>query len=887
MCGIALTLLHRAETGNAPIEAASGATVQDAPSASAASTPDHQWASITERTLLRRGPDSQRSHIRQLRQARAAQAEEQKRETSASGSLSVESSTLTAILTGTVLHLRGTSSEVTVQPLVDESSSNALCWNGEVYSIDYASLACGGEFPIAIPPLRPDQNDTAYVLSLLCALPPEGFASAITRLMHAIDGPFCFIFLHAATNTVWYGRDKLGRRSLVATRRPSVDGVEILHVSSLILRFDEQDQQLWEEVATTGLWCFDTTLSSSKLSSSPFILRHSPYPHIAHPAADLELSQLPLAVSISCGVDSAVPPYTRKVENSVESVARLEAAAAKLEQLPPAVAELPAACRLLYSALHASMSKRIGLLCTPASPFHARVGILFSGGIDCMVLALFAHKLLPPGEPLDLINVAFCGELKAAAVNRLVPDRITSINGWRELRRCAQADACAAEPSTATSQPRRFNLIHVNVTLRMLEQNRAHIVSLLEPNSTVMDFNIASVLWFGTMGKGILYQDPLGDQVAADESEVIQSRLSRLGVEADASPSPQVEGGGKKKRDKGRTVPPEILAQLVAAKQARLAAAASSNGSSSVAAPSPSPSPDSGSDSDREQLSASTSAEAGSRDTKSDRRAQKALERKLVRAYFKKQDRKAHDEEQEEILPTREDFEDPDSDPCNDISYEQRTPSASAPSSSSTPSSLSTSHAKILLIGIGADEQLAGYGRHRTVWTRSGPSGLASELAKDFDRIWRRNLGRDDRIVSDSGREARHPFLDEQLVELLHSMPLTEVCDFSKPPGVGDKRILRQVARALGLTTSSQLVKRAMQFGSRIANKKVAGYVPMSSSIVLREIVNPYFLRSAAQAAGRIGGGLQDRQQPAYDTAAPSRQLDKRVQKAAGKPGFV
>ena len=39
--------------------------------------------------------------------------------------------------------------------------------------------------------------------------------------------------------------------------------------------------------------------------------------------------------------------------------------------------------------------------------------------------------------------------------------------------------------------------------------------------------------------------------------------------------------------------------------------------------------------------------------------------------------------------------------------------------------------------------------------------GLAAELAFDAGRLWLRNLGRDDRLISAHGREARFPYLDE------------------------------------------------------------------------------------------------------------------------------
>ena len=145
----------------------------------------------------------------------------------------------------------------------------------------------------------------------------------------------------------------------------------------------------------------------------------------------------------------------------------------------------------------------------------------------------------------------------------------------------------------------------------------------------------------------------------------------------------------------------------------------------------------------------------------------------------------------------------------------------------------------MLLLGGGADEQLGGYGRHHTVFRHEGWAGLAAELAAERERLWLRNLGRDDRVVSDWGREARHPYLDHEVMRALACTPLHLVCDLRHARGVGDKLILRRLARLLGLTHASRLEKRAIQFGTRIANKHVCGQAVLDETVALRDVVHP------------------------------------------------
>lgn len=132
------------------------------------------------------------------------------------------------------------------------------------------------------------------------------------------------------------------------------------------------------------------------------------------------------------------------------------------------------------------------------------------------------------------------------------------------------------------------------------------------------------------------------------------------------------------------------------------------------------------------------------------------------------------------------------------------------------------SPARVVLLGSGADELLGGYGRHRSAFERNGWESLKEEMQLDLDRISLRNMGRDNRIVSDHGVAPRMPFLDEQFVSFVTQQCelWMKCCPMLGDRGLGEKLILRICALKLFGEENVEMAlfpKRAMQFGSKIA----------------------------------------------------------------------
>ena len=573
-------------------------------------------------------------------------------------------------LHASVLHMRGQCpiAQPMSFPICDKEKevsrrNCALCWNGECYTYSKAveaemehefendhNLRCHhGDMVelISTTTVEEEQSDTILVTELLAQAIASSQQSgsseheAISNAIGRIHGEFAFILSIPSSDCVYYGRDCLGRRSLLVNKSQGVIVLSSVAIGSL-LSYGQQSpiSNDWDELPPGIIYRIDIRTGYQ--------------------------TSLPLARFVNIAIPNVRALQTDSIEAAAEVLLNL---------LDRAVQR---------RVLHAPLPKL-------QSTDKVSVAVLFSGGIDSVVLTALCHRHVPSEQQIDLINVSFYADSDAIGNKATTssPDRLAAILSYVEL--------------VERFPERRWRFISIDVPYLEVLEHEAHILELLSPLDSTMDFNIATAFWFAGRGKGRVLDT---NEMHEAMQEMIKSN--------DSASTRQHE---------------QPLLRFAALGNA-------SNGSSVVCAT---------------KFSAEANATLAGRAQGSD----------------------------------------------ND--------------------GIVISQAKILISGVGADEQMAGYGRHKSTYTRGGYDALRIELQMEVDRLWKRNLGRDDRCLSDHGKECRFPYLDEDVMAYLSELPVEMKCDMMRPLGEGDKLILRIIARTLGMNSCSTLVKRAIQFGSRIA----------------------------------------------------------------------
>jgi asparagine synthetase B (glutamine-hydrolysing) len=137
--------------------------------------------------------------------------------------------------TSSVLALRG--GQVIAQPFKDPQSGSIFCWNGEAWRL--------GTEPVV-------GNDGRIIFgSLLEAsssqLSTAESVAAVLKVLRSISGPFAFVFLDKFHGALYFGRDRLGRRSLLFNTDGLPDSMEFSSSGDLT-------NGNWKEVDADGIY---------------------------------------------------------------------------------------------------------------------------------------------------------------------------------------------------------------------------------------------------------------------------------------------------------------------------------------------------------------------------------------------------------------------------------------------------------------------------------------------------------------------------------------------------------------------------------------------------------------------------------------------------------
>lgn len=423
--------------------------------------------------------------------------------------LTVRGACYQCLFSAHVLHMRGL---LTSQP-VQDSSGNVLEWNGEIF---------GGL------PVMPEENDTAVLSQRLssCNSPSE-----ILSVLSTVQGPWGLVYYQKAGDYLWFGRDFFGRRSLLWKFDAEVN---TLTLTSVAAHSSGPDQPSWQEVPAVGVYRIDLKAVSE---AGSVMFEVYPWAHGGNDVSScyetmlesvpggctavMNQSGLVLASPV-CPLNISIPKSLNEKEihpnsqSCVKDLEQLLASKEKNDEVNHLISVLSEAVRRRVQSLPFRVQEN-----SPPANNQASVAILFSGGIDSMILAAFADRHIPAHQPIDLLNVAFKQQepkkqKESAKKPRKhknkptdpktdgadsrtfspfdVPDRITGRAGLKELQ--------------DLNPERRWNFVEINVMQEELQQMREErICHLVHPLDTVLDDSIGCAVWFAARGTGFITED--------------------------------------------------------------------------------------------------------------------------------------------------------------------------------------------------------------------------------------------------------------------------------------------------------------------------------------------------------------------------------------------
>ena len=162
---------------------------------------------------------------------------------------------------------------------------------------------------------------------------------------------------------------------------------------------------------------------------------------------------------------------------------------------------------MLHHELAGSVEARVAELHSRLSQdrVNSGVAILFSGGLDCSVIARLAHDFVPKDKRIDLLNVAFENPRRNKAAS-LEPAVATTSRQLSVFESCPdrQTGRASFQELTAVCPDRSWNFVAIDVPHAEAVSHRGKVIKLMSPQNTEMDLSICLALYFASRGQGAI-----------------------------------------------------------------------------------------------------------------------------------------------------------------------------------------------------------------------------------------------------------------------------------------------------------------------------------------------------------------------------------------------
>ncbi|CAD8046234.1 unnamed protein product [Paramecium primaurelia] len=338
------------------------------------------------------------------------------------------------LLYHSLLHMRGDQDTLIKQPLIKEQF--ILQYNGEIYNIN------------------PDESDTIFLMN---RLQQANSIHDIKNLLQQLNGDYSLIFQDLSQQKIYIAKDPFGKRSMLLSfiNEGFILSSQALQKNiPLEIEEEEDDEDDGKTVDEKYLMKKYLNEFNQAINKSCIELPNNSIIEIDLSGQQIQWNKIQISEFLNFDQIQQIDLQNTLDQNICKIYDILIKSTKEIIQ------------NIFGFQNHFINGQNI-----KQNQQQGRIGILFSGGIDCSLITHIVCKLLPDNSQIDLINVAFTND---------APDRITARNAHQELQNLHKNQL--------------LNLILIDKTLDDVYKEEKLFLEILYPKITHMDFNIAMIL---------------------------------------------------------------------------------------------------------------------------------------------------------------------------------------------------------------------------------------------------------------------------------------------------------------------------------------------------------------------------------------------------------